>query len=61
MAPLPRRASADNEDISFTRLSKQNIACVIIFSVKYCCNPDDYVMITYWEDENFLAAFAGES
>ncbi len=24
-------------------------------------NPDDYIMVTYWEDEDSLAAFAGEN
>jgi len=24
-------------------------------------NPDDYIMVTYWEDEESLVAFAGEN
>src|SRR5690349_16787404 len=25
------------------------------------CNPDDYVMVTFWEDEASLVEFAGEN
>lgn len=35
------------------------ISCHIAGPTKW--NPDDYVMVTFWEDEASLAAFAGEN
>ena len=35
------------------------ISCHIGGPTKW--NPDDYVMITYWEDEDSLLAFAGKN
>ena len=35
------------------------ISCQIAGPTKW--NPDDYAMITYWEDEDSLEAFAGQN
>lgn len=35
------------------------ISCEIGYPTKW--NPNDYTMITYWEDEHSLAEFAGEN
>lgn len=35
------------------------ISCHIAGPTKW--NPDDYVMVTHWEDEESLVAFAGEN
>ncbi len=35
------------------------ISCHIGGPTKW--NPDDYVMVTYWEDEESLVTFAGEN
>ncbi len=35
------------------------LACHIAGPTQW--NPDDYVMVTYWKNENSLAAFAGKN
>ena len=45
--------------VDTVRNHKGLISCQIGGPTKW--NPDDYVMVTFWENEESLAAFAGEN